>query len=151
MKTSRKAIENFLSSKKLAIAGVSRDPKKFGHSVFTDLKKKGYEVFPINPAAEQIDGFDCFRSVNELPSDVRNLLIFTAKDKTLGILKEAVGKGINNIWIQQMSDTPEALEYAKDKPINLVAKQCIFMWTEPVSGVHKFHKTIKKIFGALPK
>jgi len=135
----------------MAIAGVSRNPKKFGHTVYTDLKKKGYEIFPVNPEADKIDGLECFHSVSELPSDVRHLLIFTSKDKTLGVLKEAFAKGINNIWIQQMSDTPEALAYAREKQLNLIAKQCIFMWTDPVSGIHKFHRTLKKFFGGFPK
>jgi len=151
MKTSRKAIENFLSSKKLAIAGVSRDPKKFGHTIYSDLKKKGFEVYPVNPFATEIDGIKCYHSVVELPSDVSSLLVLTPKKNTLEILKDALAKGIENIWIQQMSDTPEALAFVRDKKINLVARECIHMWTEPVSGVHKFHKTIKKIFGALPK
>lgn len=151
MKTSRKSIEEFISAKKIAIAGVSRDPKKFGHTIFADLQKKGYEIYPVNPAIDEIGGVTCYHSVSQLPQEVRHLLILTPKNKTLEVLKEAFAKGINNIWIQQMSDTPEALDYAKGKPINLVAKQCILMWTDPVSGVHKFHKTIMKIFGALPK
>lgn len=151
MKTSRKSIEKFLESRKLAIAGVSRDPKKFGHAVYLDLKKKGFEIYPINPDVDFIDGQPCFHSVNALPIDVRNLLILTPKNKTLEVLTEAIAKGIDNIWIQQMSETREALDYLKDKQVNLVSKQCILMWTEPVSGFHKFHKTLKKIFGALPR
>jgi len=151
MKTSRKSIESFLQAKKLAIAGVSRDPKKFGHVVFTDLKKKGYEIHPINPGADSIDGQPCYQSVSAVPANVRHMLILTPKNKTLEVIRETVDRGFNNIWIQQMSDTGEAIEYLKDKPVNLVSKQCILMWTEPVSGFHKFHKTISKIFGALPK
>ena len=33
-------IRKFLAPKKLAIAGVSRNPKKFGGSVFKELKEK---------------------------------------------------------------------------------------------------------------
>jgi len=150
MKTSRKSIEQFLEGRKLAIAGVSRDPKKFGHVVYLDLKKKGFEIYPVNPETDTIEGQPCFHSVSALPGDVKNLLVITPKNNTLEVVKEAMDKGFDNIWIQQMSDTREALDYLKDKPVNLVSKQCILMWTEPVSGFHKFHKTMKKIFGALP-
>ncbi len=150
MKTSRKSIEQFLEGRKLAIAGVSRDPKKFGHVVYLDLKKKGFEIYPVNPETDTIEGQPCFQSVSSLPADVKHLLVITPKNNTLDVLKEAIGKDIDNIWIQQMSDTREALDYLKDKQVRLVSKQCILMWTEPVSGFHKFHKTLKKIFGALP-
>jgi len=52
MKANRKAIEAFLSSKKIAIAGVSRDSKKFGHTVFKELSLKGFDVYPINPTRQ---------------------------------------------------------------------------------------------------
>jgi len=45
----KKQIEEFLESKNLAIAGVSRDKKKFGYRVFEDLTSKGYNAYPINP------------------------------------------------------------------------------------------------------
>jgi len=151
MKASRKSIVAFLENRKLAIAGVSRDPKKFGYTVFADLQKKGYDIYPVNPEADLIDDQPCFHSVGVLPVDVKHLLIITPAKKTLEVLKEAVAKGIDHIWIQQKSDTPEAVDYLKDKEVNLVYKQCILMWTEPVTGFHKFHRTIKKLVGALPK
>ena len=151
MKASRKSIEAFLENRKLAIAGVSRDKKKFWYTVFSELRKKGYEVYPVNPEADLIDGQPCFHSVSALPVEVKYLLVVTPSKNTLEVLKEAIAKGIDNIWIQQMSDTREAVEYLEDKEVNLVYKQCILMWTEPVTGFHKFHRTIKKFFGALPK
>ncbi|MEI8005167.1 MAG: CoA-binding protein [Bacteroidota bacterium] len=151
MKASRKSIEAFLENRKLAIAGVSRDKKKFGYTVFSELRKKGYEVYPVNPEADLIDGQACFHSVSALPVEVKYLLVVTPAKNTLEVLKEAIAKGIDNIWIQQMSDTKEAVEYLKDKNVNLIYKQCILMWTEPVTGFHKFHRSIKRFFGALPK
>jgi len=151
MKTTRKSIEKFFEDRKIAIAGVSRDPKKFGHVVYLDLKKKGFEIYPVNPGIDFICGQPCFHSVSDLPPDVRRLLILTPKNKTLEVLTKAVEKGIDTIWIQQMSDSKEALDYLKDKKVNLVTKQCILMWSEPVSGFHKFHRTIMRFFGALPK
>ena len=151
MKTTRKAIESFLAAKKIAIAGVSRDSKKFGHAVFTALSEKGFDVYPINPNTSSLGGIPCFQSISALPPDVKNLVIVTPKHQTAGLVKEAVSNGISNIWIQQMSDTPEAVHLAESSNIQLVTRQCILMWTDPVTSIHKFHKTIKRIFGLLPK
>ncbi len=151
MKTSRKAIEQFFEARKIAIAGVSRDPKKMGYTVYKELKQKGYQVYPINPYTDQVDGEACFHSVTSLPLDVRNLLVITPKKQTLQVVKDALEKGIDHLWIQQTSETPEVLEYLKDKPLNLVIKECILMWTEPVTSIHKFHRGLRKFFGLLPK
>ncbi|MCK9421403.1 MAG: CoA-binding protein [Bacteroidales bacterium] len=150
MKVTKKSIDAFLAPRKLAIAGVSRDPKKFGFSVFKELKEKGFEVIPINPEADNIDGTPCLRHVSELPDDVSSLLIITPRSQTPGIVTEALERKLKNIWIQQMSETPETLILAKTSGVNLIYKQCILMYTDPVKGIHKFHRNIKRFFGRLP-
>ncbi len=151
MKTTKASIDMFLATSKIAIAGVSRDPKKFGYLIFKQLKEKGYEVYPINPGADKIDGVTCFRSVSALPLNVHTLIVVTPKKSTRDIVAEALAKGIDNIWIQQMSDTPEAIELAKTQPVNLIVKECILMHLEPVTGIHKFHRSLKKLFGFFPR
>jgi hypothetical protein len=151
MKATKKSIDSFLSSKRVAIAGVSRDPKKFGFIVFKHLRENGFEVFPINPGTDNISGTPCFGSVGALPLNVHNLIILTPKKQTRNVVAEAIAKGIDNIWIQQMSDTPEALELARSHPVNLVAGECILMHTDPVTGIHKFHRSISRLFGLYPR
>jgi uncharacterized protein len=151
MKATKAAIDSFLSTQKIAIAGVSRDPKKFGFLVFKHLKERGFEVYPINPEADNIAGTPSFRSVSALPLNVHSLVILTPKKHTRDVVAEAMAKGIDNIWIQQMSDTPEAIELTKAHPVNLVTRECILMHTDPVTGIHKFHRSIKKLFGFYPK
>jgi predicted CoA-binding protein len=151
MKVTKASIDSFLATRKIAIAGVSRNPKKFGHVVFKTLLEKGFEVYPINPEVDSIAGTPCFRSVSALPLSVHSLVVITPKPQTRAVVAEAISKGIDNIWIQQMSNTPEALELVKSHPINLIAKECILMHTDPVSGIHKFHRSIMKLFGFYPK
>jgi len=151
MKATKSSIDSFLSSRKVAVAGVSRNPKKFGHLVFLKLKEKGFEVYPINPDADIIAGVPCFRSVGALPLNVHCLLIITPKKQTRNLVAEAIAKGIDNIWIQQMSETPEAIEVAGAHPVNLITKECILMHVDPVEGVHKVHRSIRRFFGLFPK
>jgi len=149
-KVSRAQINQFLDAKKMAVAGVSRNPKKFGYQVFTVMKEHGYELYPINPYADRIDDIQAFSSIGELPEEVKHLLILRPKAETEKFVMEAIAHGIDHIWIQQMSDTPEAVKIATEAGIRLITRQCIFMWVEPVKGVHKFHRSIKKLFGLLP-
>jgi predicted CoA-binding protein len=151
MKAKQANIDAFLSSRKLAIAGVSRTPKKFGFEVFKTLREKGFEIFPINPAADQIDGIPCFKNISSLPVNIHHLLILTKKDQTKEVVKEALAKGIDNIWIQQGSSTPEAIELTRGHRINLITGECILMHADPVTGIHKFHRTLRRIFGFMPK
>jgi hypothetical protein len=146
----RQTINIFLHDKKLAIAGVSRNPRKFGNIMFRTLKEKGYAVIPINPNGGKIDDSICLESLADLSDDVQNLLIVTHKRDTKKILEEAVSKGIRNIWIQNGCETEDALKLAREMNIHLVAKACFLMYANP-KGFHKFHQTISKWVGKYVK
>ena len=143
-------IQKFLEPKKMAIAGASRDPKKFGGAVFRELKDKGFELYPVNPNADEIEGMKCYKTVTELPVDVSHLFIVTSRQETLSVVCAAVTKGIKMIWIQQKSDTPEAVKKVEEAGIPLIHKKCM-MFADPVKGPHNFHRFFVKFFGGYPK
>jgi predicted CoA-binding protein len=151
MKVTKKDIEKFFEPGKLAVAGVSRNPKKFGYGVFKELLNKGYKVIPVNPKADEIEGVKCYHSISEIPGEMKSLLIVTPREQTDGILREAINKGFSNIWVQQMSETEDTIKIAEEYQVDIIHRKCIYMFAEPVAGIHKFHRTIVKIFGRLPK
>ena len=147
---SNQQITDFLANKPIAMAGVSRNKKKFGYTAFKELRQKGLELIPVNPNADEIDGIKAYKSIDKLPPEINALLVMTKKEQTAGLVKSAKDKGIKHIWIQHMSETPEALAELEGSDVNLISKQCILMFHEPHS-IHKFHRNIKKLFGRLPK
>ncbi len=148
--TALKQIEDFIAAEPVAMVGVSRNPKKFGQMAFKELKEKGLNVIPVNPATGEILGVKAYPNVNALPPEVRAIIIMTKKNQTLGIVREAKAKGIKNIWIQQMADTKEALKELEGTDINCVTGECILMHYKP-SSFHKFHRALNKFFGRFPK
>jgi uncharacterized protein len=144
-------IQNFLSLKSFALIGVSRNKNKFGNAIYKELKSKSYNVLPVHNELKNIEGDVCYPGLKSLPAKPDGLIIVTNKEKSLGIVKEAHYAGIKNIWITQMSETKDTIEYCVNNNINVIYKQCILMFLEPVGGFHNFHKFIKKIFGGLPK
>jgi hypothetical protein len=147
---SLKQIETFLSSGTIAIAGVSRDPKKFGQMAFKELKEKGLNVIPVNPSATEILGVRAYQDVKSLPSDTGGLIIMTKKDQTASVVRDAKAKGIKNIWIQQSSDSKDAYRELEGSDLNYITGECILMHYKPHS-FHKLHRAIDKFFGKFPK
>lgn len=145
------SIRSFLEPKTLAIAGVSRDPKKFGRQVYEHLKENGFTCYPVNPNLEDLDGAETFNTISDLPEGVDRIFIVTPADQTAGIVKESLARGIRNIWIQQKSETPEALDLLDGQEVNLIYNKCIFMFAEPVKGPHAFHRFFSRLFGTYPK
>jgi predicted CoA-binding protein len=144
------AVENITSLKKLGIAGVSRNSRKFGNTIYREMKKKGYDVYPINPHADEIEGDACYRDVASLP-EVEGIIVNTPKDQSLKVLSDAKEKGIKNVWLQQGAHSEEAVKFCKENGMNYVAGECIFMFMEPVEGGHKFHRWIWKLIGKYPE
>ena len=147
----RQSIDDFLSANEIAIAGVSRNKQHFGYHVFSELLAKGYTLYPVNPHAESIDDRKCYNHVYDLPSHLTHLYIVAPAGSTGQIMKDAISRGFKHIWIQQKSDTPEAIEMARQNEISLVYGECIMMHAEPVKSYHKFHRRLRKFFGGLPK
>jgi hypothetical protein len=145
-----KQIEEFIASQPIAMVGVSRNPKKFGFTAFRELKEKGMNIIPVNPHAEMIHGVKVYPDIKSLPAEVKGLLVMTRKPETAGVIKDAMEKGIKQIWIQQMSDSKDALKELEGSGINFIQGQCILMYYKPHS-IHKFHGMLKKFFGGWPK
>jgi predicted CoA-binding protein len=145
-----KQIEEFFGSEPIAMAGVSRNPKKFGFAAFKELKEKGLNVIPVNPNAEEIHGAKVYHDIKSLPDNVRGLIVMTGKDQTAGVIREAKEKGIKQIWVQQSAESKDAMKELEGSGINYVTKECILMHYKPHS-IHKFHAAIRKFFRSFPK
>lgn len=144
-------IDGFTSGKTIAIAGASRNEKSFSAEVAKHLTSLNYKLWFINPNYDSNEAANNkVQSVSDLPQDIQHLLILTPATETESVVKQAVENGITNIWIQQKSETTAAIELAKQHKVNLIHHHCIFMFTQP-TGIHKFHRNIKKLFGSLPK
>ena len=147
----KSVIENFLCQRKLAVVGVSRNKKKFGNIVYKDLKKKGYQVFPINPNAEEIEGERCLPGVEALPEKVDGIVFVTPPEQTEKVLQSVEKAAIKRVWLQQGAESEKAIQFCEEKKIDCVYGECIMMFAEPVESFHKFHRWIWKVFGKLPK
>ena len=145
------SIQSFLEPKRFAIAGVSRNPKKFGRQVYEHLKENGYTIYPVNPHVDSINGSHCYTSIRDLPGEVDRIFIVTPPGQTADCVRQALEKGIQHIWIQQRSETTEAMDLLKDQNVNLIYNRCIFMFAEPVKGGHAFHRFLSRLFGSYRK
>lgn len=148
--TTQAAIDRFLSHPTLAVAGASRGGKKFGNTAVRELAAKGYDVALIHPEAKEIDGRPCYASVADLPDPSVGLVLIVPPDQTERIVREAADAGIRDIWMQQGSESPNAVQLCRDHGIDVIHGECILMFAKP-AGIHKFHHWLWGLFGKLPK
>lgn len=147
----KKSIDQFFVPGKFAIVGASRGGKKMGNAILKEFIKKKLPIYPVHPEADSLEGIDAFKNLNSLPEKIESLINVVPPSETRMVVSLAKEAGIKNIWMQQGSQSDEAVQYCKENNINVIAGECILMFTEPVGSVHKFHKWIWKILGKLPK
>jgi predicted CoA-binding protein len=71
MPTIKEAASEFLANSRVAITGVSREAKGHGSNVvYQRLRARGYEVFAVNPNAEEVEGDPCYRDLRSIPGGV---------------------------------------------------------------------------------
>ncbi len=149
--TTRTAIESIVSQPVLALAGASRDPKKFGNAAYRELKAHGYRVLAINPNAQTIEGDPCYPSLKALPEKVGGLVLTTQPAVSEQLVHEAAELGIRNIWLQQGSESPAAIQFCEEQGMSVVQGECILMYQRHSPFVHNLHKFFKETFGGKPQ
>ncbi len=111
-----------------AVIGVSRDPAKYGHKVFKDLKNAGYKVYPVNPKVSYIENsIKVYHSLSEIPVKPDVLITVVPPAVTIAVVKEAASMGITHIWMQPGSESDEVIEYCKMKKLKFMANSCIMI------------------------
>ena len=149
--TSKSTVEDFLAHRTLAVVGVSRDGKKFGNTVYKELKNKNYTIYPINPNAEKIGSDICYPNLRSLPEPVEGVVVVVPPEQTESVMRDVVDVGIPRVWLQQGAESDEAIAYGEKHGVSIVHGECILMFAEPAALPHQFHRWIWKILGKLPK
>jgi len=111
----------------IAVVGASRDPEKYGHQVYRDLREAGYTVYPVNPNAAAILGDRCYPDLESLPvkPDVINVVV--PPEVTKEVVKSCKELGITNVWMQPGSESEKAIEYCEANGIDVVYGVCIMV------------------------
>jgi hypothetical protein len=148
---SKKVVEDFIAQKKIAVVGVSRKKTKFGNAIYKELKQKGYNVFPINPHMNTFEGDVCYPDLLSLPEKIDAVIINVPPAQTEKVVREAKQAGINKVWLQQGSQSDEAVKFCEENGIDCVSNECILMFAQPSAFMHRAHKWVWGILGKLPQ
>ena len=115
---------------KIALVGASNDKSKFGNRIYLDLKNKGYNVVPINPKDEKIEGDKAYTSIQmmeELP-DIVNFVV--PPPIAMKVAQNAVEIGIEYLWFQPGSESDEIEYWLKNTDgIKYLINACIMVET----------------------
>lgn len=145
----KKERKDFWSDKNYAVVGVSDKKRKFGNTVFKELQKRGYRVFPVNQRLNLFEDQMCYNSLGEISDPLDGAIIITRPEGAKKAIRECINLGIKRVWLYPGSRCDEAINLAKENEIELICKVCPLLYLEPVKFPHFLHRWIVKVFGKL--
>lgn len=156
MPTMKDAASDFLNSKRIAVTGVSREPASHGSNiVYQRLRERGYEVFAVNPNAEQVEGDAAFRDLASIPGGVDAVVIGTRTETAMDTVKECAELGIKRVWMHRgfgggsVSET--AAEFGRANGVEVIDGGCPLMFDPTADGGHKVMRWMLTLTGNVPK
>lgn len=142
MKKNINEIERFMALKSFAIIGVSAKKKKFGNSIFAELKKRGLKIYPIHRTAGLIDGEVSYPDIDSLPERPEGVIFVIPPAETEKVLIDAAKAGITNVWFQQGAGSKAAVDFCNSHGIKAIDNECILLFIGKPGFPHNVHKWI---------
>jgi predicted CoA-binding protein len=151
---SKQAIDSFLSCRRIAVVGVSRDPKDFSRQVFRAFVERGYDAVPVNAAGGEVEGRPAARRVGEVQPPPEAALLMTPPAATDQVVRECAEAGVKRVWMHRGGGagavSPEAVVFCRERGIEVVDGECPFMFLPETSWFHGVHRFFKRLGGRLP-
>ena len=156
MATLKEAANEFLAQKRIAVAGVSRTDSGHGANVvYKGLRKAGYEVFAVNPNAEQVDGDRCYHDLKSIPGGVDAVVVGTAAQDSAGVVQECAELNVRRVWLHRSfgggSVSDEAADVGRQNGITVIAGACPMMFLPRADIGHRCMRWVLGLTGSLPK
>lgn len=142
MQTINEAAAEFLAKKRIAVTGVSRSAKDHGaNTVFKRLRDRGYDVFPINPNADEVEGTRSYHDLKSVPGGVDAVVIGTRPETADATMRECADLGITHAWMHRGPGTGSvsvtATEYGRSHGITVIDGGCPCMFEPTADFGHK--------------
>jgi uncharacterized protein len=135
--------EAFLTHRRLAAVGVSRDPRDFSRTVLAELSRRGYDVVPVNPSG----GF--IRRVQDIVPPVEAALLMTPPAVTIEVVKDCAEAGVHHVWMHQGigrgAASPAAIAFCQAHGISVVSGACPLMYLPETGFVHRTHRWCREV------
>ena len=121
--------------------------RAFPKMTYESLKKTGKAVYAVDPQGGEVAGEKPYADLAALPAAVEAAVLEVPKDETATWVGRAADAGVKAVWIHQQTDTPEALELARERGLEVCSGTCAVMYVKPGLTPHAPHRWIMKMLG----
>lgn len=103
-----------------AILGASANREKFGNKSVRAHLQAGFEVYPVNPRATEIEGLKCYSSVEEVPAVLDRVSVYLPPELGLKALPGIAAVQPKEVWLNPGAESPELIARAEELGLNVI-------------------------------
>jgi uncharacterized protein len=150
------AASDFLARRRVAVTGVSRHPESHGANVvYRRLRDRGYEVFAVNPNADEVEGDRSYDDLRSIPGGVEAVVIATRPETAEATMRECADLAIEHVWMHRGpgggSVSEAAADYGRQRGITVIDGGCPCMFGPTADLGHKAMRAIFTLTGNVPR
>lgn len=98
----------------VAVLGASRDRSKYGNKSVRAHARAGWQVFPINPRADEIEGWRAYRSIRDVPvRPLDRVSVYVPPEIGITLLEDIAACQPREVWLNPGSESDELLAAAE--------------------------------------
>lgn len=155
MSTMPASVSDFLAGKRFAVAGVSRQPNQPANAIFRKLRESGFEVFPVNPNASEIENTKCYPDLASVPGPIDGVVVATHPRAAVEVVRQCAAKGVPRVWFHRSfgegSVSDEAVRECDTLGIQRIVGGCPLMYCDPVDPAHRCFRWLLGLTGRVPR
>ncbi|ELY56180.1 CoA-binding protein [Natronococcus amylolyticus DSM 10524] len=119
-------LREILELERVAVVGASTDYEKAAHIVPAFLQRKGYEIVPVNPYADEVFGRPAYASLSDVETSIDIVQIFRPSDEVDDIVDAVLERDdVQTVWMQLGISNETATRRAERAGIKVVQDRCM--------------------------
>lgn len=107
-------------NKTVAVIGASNDRSKYGNKAVRAFLQQGYEVFPVNPNEERVEGLPAYKDIRDVPGKLERVSVYVQPQVLLRLLPDIAAKGCEELWLNPGTESDEVVREAEQSGLNVV-------------------------------
>lgn len=146
--------KRFLEQPRITVVGATDRRGGFGGTLYKELKARGYEVTPVNPSTNMVDGDVCSPDLASVPGSPGAVLVVVNAAQAVDVVRQCVAQEVRHVWLfkglgARGAVSDEAVRLCQDNGIDVVAGACPLMFLDPVGLPHQVHRGLRRLRGTL--
>lgn len=95
--------------KSVAVIGASSNQDKWSNKAVRAFAQQGYTVYPVNPTEAEVEGWETYASVKDIPVRPDTITVYLAPPRVLKVLPDIAARGCDELFLNPGTTSPEVL------------------------------------------